>query len=255
MKKLALVATLLLAAVLVIGGQVLRGDADIVTPTQVQVPCSSGDSTPAWNAAIAQALGGTDKVVHLFACTYHFSSPPAPITGGIEVIGQGLYSTFLERDYSPGPTCAAAACEFIQVADIGETIKDLAIFARTGTAGGWGLHVVSTDVRKTNFVSLDNVYVSGYGTYAVSVFIDGLNSHSPLQGVRAVHLTNVSVFNGTVFGFECWNCVDMNWQGGGVWQGFGSTQHVVVGGPSSAVDMVAAFVNGRDVYWTGSQLQ
>ena len=254
MKTTGLLAALLLALVAVGLGQIRSSDADIATPTQVQVPCSTGDSTAAWAAAIAQAGSGTDKIVHLFACTYHFDSVPAPISGGIEVLGQGLYTTFLERDYSPGASCTAATCEFIQVDDIGDTIKDLAIFAKGGTSGGWGLHVISSDARKTNFVSIDNVYVSGDGTYAVTVFLDGLNSHSPLQGIRAVSLTNVSVFNGTVFGFECWNCVDMNWYGGGVWQGFGTTQSVVVGGPSSAVDTIGAFVNGTNRFWTGSHL-
>jgi len=221
---------------------------------QVQVPCSSGDSTAAWNAAIAHAIAGSDKIVHLYACTYHFGSAPAPISHGIEVQGQGMYTTYLERDYSPGHGCAALACEFISTVDVGETIKDLAIFAERGTSGGWGLHAISTDARKGNDVTLDNVYISGYGTYSLPVYLDGRNSLQPPEGIRKVNFTNVAVFNGTWRGFECWNCVGMSWHGGGVWQGFGTTQEVLVGGPLSTVNMIAAYVNGTVQYWKGSEL-
>jgi hypothetical protein len=224
-----------------------------VSSTQVEVPCSTGDSTPAFNAALARAVAGTDKVVHLYACTYHFDSAPAPISNGIEVLGQGMYTTYLERDYSPGHGCTK--CEFISTVDIGETIKDLAIFAARGTSGGWGFHAISTDARKGNDVILDNVYISGYGTYTLPVFLDGQKSLLPPEGIRKVNFTNVAVFNGTWHGFECWNCVGMSWHGGGLWAGFGTTQDAIVGGPLSTQNMISAFVNGTVQYWAGSELQ
>lgn len=220
--------------------------------TTISVPCSSGDSTTAFNAALARAAEGTEKIVHLFGCTYHFNSAPDPISHGIEVLGEGMYTTYLERDYSPGHGCSA--CEFISTVDIGETIKDLAIFAARGTSGGLGFHAISTDARRGNDVTLDNVYISGYGTYSLPVYLDGRKRLQPPEGIRKVNFTNVTVFNGTWFGFECWNCVGMSWHGGGVWQGFGTTQQVIVGGPLSTVNMIAAFINGTSQYWTGSQL-
>jgi hypothetical protein len=256
-KALTLVAIACCAASAVALAQVRTSRAPIVSvsSTQVEVPCSTGDSTTAWNGAIARAVAGTDKIVHLYACTYHFQSTPAPISHGIEVLGQGMYTTYLERDYSPGHGCAASACEFISTVDIGETIKDLAIFAARGTSGGWGLHAISTDARKGNDVILDNVYISGYGTYSLPVFLDGQKSLQPPEGIRKVNFTNVTVFNGTWHGFVCWNCVGMSWHGGGLWEGFGTTQDAIVGGPLSTQNMIAAFVNGTVQYWAGSAIQ
>ena len=257
LKWLSMAAVVCCGAVAVVLGDQHQGTTTRIITTatrEIDVACSSGDSTAAWDTAISRAAAGTDKTVHLFACKYRFDSMPLPITNGVEVVGQGLYSTFLERDYSPGARCAATTCEFIQVEDIGETVKDLAIFAAAGTSGGWGLHIISSDARRANFVSLDNVYISGYGTYTVPVFLDGTASLHDPKGIRAVHFTNVSVFNGTSRGFECWNCVDLNWQGGGVWQGFGTTEEVLVAGPLSAVNLITGFANGAVRYWSGSQL-
>jgi hypothetical protein len=47
----------------------------------------------------------------------------------------------------------------------------------------------------------------------------------------------------------------MSWHGGGVWQGFGTTQQVVVGGSLSALDMIAANFNGTVQYWAGNQMR
>src|SRR5260370_27925954 len=138
-KALTIVAIACCAMVAVVLAQGRTSPSHLVASTnQVEVPCSSGERTTAWNAAIARAVAGTDKIVHLYACTYHFQSTPSPISHGIEVLGQGMYTTYLERDYSPGHGCAASACEFISTVDIGETIKDLAIFAARGTSGGGG---------------------------------------------------------------------------------------------------------------------
>ena len=255
MKRLSLLVIACCATAGMLVAHLGRGTPSAVTNAEIQVPCSSGDSTAAWNAAVSQAISGSDRIVHLLACEYHFYSAPAPISHGIEVLGQGLYSTFLERDYSPGHGCSRAACEFIQVDDIGETIKDLAIFARAGTSGGWGLHVISSDSRRGGFVSVDNVYISGYGSYSLPVYLDGLRRQLPPRGIRKVNFTNVYVFNGTWYGFECWNCIAMSWHGGGVWQGFGTTQQVVVGGSLSALDMIAANFNGTVQYWAGDRMR
>lgn len=254
MKPLTLVAIACCGLVAVVLAQPRSTPNVPAASTTIQVPCSSDDSTTAWNASITRAINGNDKVVHLYGCTYHFYSAPVPISHGIEVQGQGMYTTYLERDYSPGHGCAATACEFISTVDIGETIKDLAIFAGRGTSGGWGLHAISSDARKGNDVTLDNVYISGYGTYSLPVYLDGRNSVQPPEGIRKVNLTNLAVFNGTWRGFECWNCVGMSWHGGGVWQGFGTTQEVLVGGPMSTVNMIAAYINGTVQYWKGSEL-
>ena len=225
-----------------------------IAASSISVPCSTGDSTAAFNAALARAVSGTDKTVHLYGCTYHFDSAPDPISHGIEILGQGMNTTYLERDYSPGHGCVTGPCEFISTVDRGETIKDLAIFAAPGTHGGWGFHAISTDARKGNGVTLDNVYISGYGTYTLPVFLDGQNSLQAPAGIRSVNFTNVKIFNGTWHGFECWNCIAMSWYGGGLWQGFGTTQDAIVGGPLSTENVISASLNGTVQYWRGSEL-
>ena len=180
----------------------------------------------------------------------HFATPPNPIQGGIEVIGQGLTATYLERDYQPGATVASA--EFILVYDIGSSMRDLSLFAGRGTSNGIALHLIETDARRGGWNVFSDLYISGYGTYTIPVFLDGTLKVTQPKGARDITFRNVSIFNATSTTFECWNCINFQWLGGGYWQGAGTVQTLEVGGPLSTGDMLLINFAGVPGFWAGS---
>jgi hypothetical protein len=97
------------------------------------------------------------------------------------------------------------------------------------------------------------VWITGEGTYTLPLFLDGLNRTVAPIGLRTVRLDNVTVFNGTWWAVEWWNCVSCEWFGGGVYQGFGTTQAIVVGGPQSQNNYINAHIDWPASYvWPGS---
>jgi len=53
----------------------------------------------------------------------------------------------------------------------------------------------------------------------------------------------VSVFNATWQAMTWWGCVSCEWFGGGAYQGFGTTQAIVIGGNNAYKDYVSANVD------------
>ena len=60
------------------------------------------DCTPALNAAIADALAGDQKQIHVPAGQWTFRTPPQPLSAGVGLVGEGKSTTILTRAYSGG---------------------------------------------------------------------------------------------------------------------------------------------------------
>src|SRR5690349_528795 len=95
------------------------------------------DCTPALNAAIADALAGDQKQIHVPAGQWTFRTPPQPLSAGVGLVGEGKSTTILTRAYSGG--------EFLVIYNQGTILRDFTIWAGPGTSGGIAIHAVSDD--------------------------------------------------------------------------------------------------------------
>ena len=203
------------------------------------------DVTPAWNAAIQAARTGPAKTIHLDAGQYYFYTRPGPIDSAIRILGDGKSSTVLRRAFSGG--------DFIVVRGLGSSIQDLTIWAEEGTTGGVGLHIISDEQAPGGHNDFRNIWITGMGTYALPLFLDGLKRTSSPNGLRGTRLDNVTVFNGTWYTAELWNCINCQWYGGAIHQGFGTVHKLVIGGPLSTNNRIdLLYEKNNAIIWSNS---
>lgn len=204
------------------------------------------DNTQAFNSALKEACNGTDREIYFPAGTYNFYYPPDPNQCGVTLRGSGEWFTILQRQYSDG--------EFIQFHGNGGGLKDIAIWAARGTSGGVGLHLKASNlIGPGGNQILQNVVISGYGTYTLPLFLDGAERTVEPTGIRTVFMQNVKVFNSTWWAVEFWNAIGCEWFGGGAWQGYGTYQGIAVGGPLSTGNRIDAMIDWKSSYvWPGT---
>jgi hypothetical protein len=181
------------------------------------------DNTPALNAAIAAAQGAVaDKVIRLPAGQCLFKSQPAALADGVALIGQGKTATVLQRAYNGN---------FLRITGEGVRVENLTIWANAGTTGGIGIEMLASDALGPggNHV-IRSVWISGEGKWTIPLGAWGHERNAAPAGIRAVMLQDVSVFNATWQAMTFWGCVSCEWFGGGAYQGFGTTQAIVIGG-------------------------
>lgn len=220
------------------------------------------DTTPAWNAAIAAAaLASGSRTIRFAAGDYAFLTPPGPIRGSVRIVGEGQMNTSLIRAYQgsqdreatggggipPDPTC-----DFIVMRGKGSVLRGLTILAGSNTSGGTGLHITADENNAGGYHTIDDVWITGgapphteipdaSGTFLIPLFMEAAHRASgPLVGIRVVHLSNVTVWQGTWFAVDWFNCIACEWYGGGVYQGGGTTEAIAVGGPVSQANYISA---------------
>jgi len=193
------------------------------------------DNTPALNSAIAAAIASpTDKTINIPAGDCNFNSQPATLKAGIGILGQGKAVTVLHRNYNGN---------FLHIEGNGVRVKDLTIYANINTTGGIGIEMVASDAVGSggNHV-ISSVWITGMGTWAIPLGAWGHERYQLPAGIRAIILQDVSVFNATWQAMTWWGCVSCEWFGGGAYQGFGTTQAIVIGGNNAYKDYVSANV-------------
>lgn len=214
--------------------------SNVATPLAFSGVCDGlTDVTASWNADIAKlTASSTDKTLDIPAGNCVFRSRPVPLRLGVSIRGQGKSTTVLIRAYS------AVNDGFITIYNQGSTIRDLTIFAAPGTHGGIGLYIESSDAAKGGNHEIQNVWVTGGGTWYIPMMAYGEISTTPPAGVRAILMNNVNLFNGTVWLLVWWDCIACEWIGGGAYQGAGSTSNIAVGGTRSEKNVINANISG-----------
>lgn len=199
------------------------------------------DDTQAWADAVAAAKWAPDRVIELPAGACVFRSQPAPLNHGTSVIGQGHSNTRLVADYD-GST--------LELKGSGSNVSKLTLWKAKGHTGGWGLYCVARNHEECSNHVIEDVWITGEGTYYEAIHIDGGSYRTaPPLGARTIALRNVSAFNATgPYAVMLWGTVGLEWFGGGVYQGFGSGQTVLVGGPNSARNRIDANVGNLITY-------
>lgn len=206
------------------------------------------DTTPAWNAAVTAASNSTDRTIRIPAGNFYFYSAPLPLPTGTRVVGESKSLSVLMRNYSGG--------DFIVMVGQGSALRDVSLYAVAGTSGGIGLHAVSNNTTAGGNHTIEDVWITGSGTWALPLFLDGDQRTNPPIGIRCVSLRNVHIFNATWYAAELWNCVSCEWFGGGIYQGYGTNQTLVIGGPLGQKNRVDADIDWATAYvWPGQMRQ
>ena len=208
---------------------------------------NGSDTSPALKAASIAACNGKQRVISLDAGRYEFLTPPDPLNCGISLKGQGVWQSYLVRQYSEG--------EFLIFhGELGGGLRDLTVYAGQGTSGGVAVHVQASDfLGPVGNQVFQNVVIDGDGTWALPLFLDGWQRTQSPAGVRTVFLQNVKVFNATWWAVEWWGAIGCEWFGGGAWQGGGTTQAIAVGGPMSTGNRIDAMIDwSTSTIWEGS---
>lgn len=205
------------------------------------------DDRPAWDAAMAAiARPATDRVLHLPAGACVMRSPPASVPESASVVGQGLNTSILVRAYQGGGP-------FIRLRGQGGRLHSVSLYAAAGTSQGTGLYATSTDAEPGGGYSIQDVWITGAGTWSAAVNFDGSARTVPPLGIRDIAMRNVAVFNATWHLMQCWSCVGLDWFGGGAYQGAGTRTGIVIGGPGAAASRVDAVIDWQaSVVWPGA---
>lgn len=201
------------------------------------------DVSPAFNNAVAAAIASpSDKVVSLPAGNCVFYSKPATLRDGVAVIGQGKSVTVLRRAYNGS---------FFTLTGQGVRLEHLTIYADQNTSGGVGVEMLASEALGAggNHV-LRHLWVTGRGTWVIPLGAWGQDKTTAPIGIRTVYMSDVNVFNATYQALTLWHCHACEWVGGGAYQGFGTTQQVVIG-PGTNVRVDANYDRAQAVIYPG----
>jgi len=152
------------------------------------------DNTTPYNNAIAALASKGGGTLYIPEGNYYFMSRPNSITQGVSIVGDGKSNTILTKDYIESTDTNG----FIDhdVTNNGSFIRDLQIY--NNKSGGSGISIIATATDCADFVTFQNLYITGNGTneWKYPVYVDGdLRTGSP-QGCRDLRILNCDLFEG-----------------------------------------------------------
>jgi hypothetical protein len=156
------------------------------------------DNKAVFDKIATQLTASTPRRVKLDIGTYRFSSKPNDFTTGVQLVGQGMSNTVLERNYTAGGINEG----FLTWSGSGSNnggIESAMVRAVTGTSSGTMLKFVTGagDVAGYHYANEVVVTFAGTGTYERCLLVDGvLNVTSGSQGLRDFRLSNCYLFHG-----------------------------------------------------------
>jgi hypothetical protein len=222
---------------LIPGPQGIQGDpgADGINSSAWKYTSVPGDNKAAFQAFIADAVAAGVKSVSIGAEWIEFHSKP-DIPAGMRITGENSSESALVRCYSG---------DFIQFSSgFNGGLHKLAIYAASGTSGGAGLLLRATASLSPDYSSFSDLVITGAGTWAWPLFIDGTQRASP-QGVRDLDFRNINLFCGTLGALQIANGVGVTFTGLGAYPAGGSSGNVYIGSGSNTVNLIAANVQGE----------
>lgn len=153
------------------------------------------DDTTAFNAAQVAAVAAGYSFLYLQpGKDFRFASQPDPITislvGDLGFAGGGNGTlTRMTRDYTPG----TATDPFLDIQRNDLILRGFSIVPASGTTGGYAIRANPTEAISAHFGRLEDLYISGSGTFKRCVSMDG-SASTTVAGVRDWFLANVYAF-------------------------------------------------------------
>lgn len=166
-------------------------------------PTGVADCTAALNAACtylntySPTNGG---VIYFPRGVYKFTTKPNAIVGGVTLQGEGKSKSYLHRSYSE----VGATTGFIDMTanaslnNGGGGVRGFGLYADTATTGGAAIAIVANVTTGQGNITLDDLYISGAGTWNYPVYIDGTAKTGAPVGVRGVTINNCLMFQADI---------------------------------------------------------
>lgn len=214
------------------------------------------DNTAAFNNILAAAKASTHKTVYLAYGNYRFASKPADVDFALQLIGSGMVSTVLVRDYAGTPGIGMLN---LGAGSSGAAIKSLSVNASATSSSGCAIVLSSTASQDVSGVILEDVWVS---TFAVdkwdeAILVSGISKTSAPIGARTNCFKNVHVFGAATASVRISGVQGFSWMGGGIYSAGGTgtnTGGVVVTGIASVKsEAVNINLSNSTGAWTFSQ--
>jgi hypothetical protein len=204
------------------------------------------DNVAAW----ALAVGGMkDKGGVLWVPTgfCYFASQPAPLQNGIMVTGEGMDNTYLIRGY----TEADASQGFLDmdlantgdVDNAGGGVRDLTLWAKTGTTGGSAIDMVSSATAGQGRITIDTIRISASGQWNYGVRADGSLNATASPGIRIITVRHTYVFVCNVAGIIAIGFNHLNLDQIGIYSRTGGVDLIVDGGTGGTVQSNNAHIS------------
>lgn len=188
------------------------------------------DVTASFQRACDAAIG---KTLYVPKGKYSIQSAGGVVlTGRVKIVGDGIQSTFICRDFSPASDSIGALNLGTNNASI---VEDIQFVSKTGTTGGCLLSIVSSASVASSFMHLRNLDLTfdAVNTYKYALYIDGTAKTVAPVGARDITLNSVVVFGGTSGAAFLNGAVNLNWTGGGTFAGGSTSAAVEVTGDAS----------------------
>ena len=182
---------------------------------------STFDNTPAFNALIAAAKAGNQRMF-IDKGVYYFKSKPSNIDFPADLSGLNKNATVMIRDYNE----ASSSTGFLHLIPNcnGSTIRNMAIEANVGTTGGCLIAAVSSTTVAIGGLSFENLVLSSLGsaTHFCSLYLNGSAKMPNVppgtpQGIRSTNIYNVDIFGSTSYSLQAISAEGLTWNGGGMY--------------------------------------
>jgi hypothetical protein len=202
-------------------------------------------NTAALNLALAAAnyAGGE---VFFPAGVYHFATQPGALKNGAVIRGEGQNVTWLVRGYSEGTATQGFldmdVANTSHVANLGGGVRDLTLWAASGTTGGTGINMASDATTAQGQLLIDWVRITGDGTWAYNIRIDGSLKTSSASGIRYVVVRHAFLAQATTVGLLAIGFNHLFLEGLGIYTGAGTADLIVDGGTGGGVTSTNAII-------------
>ena len=203
---------------------------------------SGVDCAPAFDLAIAAAIASGILTVYIPAGNYYFNTQPASITSAVRLVGDGLNSTVLIRNYN-----GSAGVGMINLApgSSGAAIYSMAIDAASGTSGGHAIAATASAGAAVDGIVMEDLWISTFGTdtWVSGIHIDGTLRATGAVGVRETSLRNVNVFGAAMRAVTLLSVVNFSWHGGGMYTAGGTGAGSILIDGTASVDSTYVVVD------------
>lgn len=179
------------------------------------------DCKPAFDSLFNQVVATGVRKVLLGAGVYRFASKPISIADKIELLGCGMSSTVLLRDYAEAGTTTG----LIDLQYPGSVLRGFAIKASAGSSGGSAISAIaSTLLGKASAHVFEDLWLTtdAADKWANPLYIDGSLMVTGAQGARDLSFRNVHVFGCSDTSVTLKSVVGCSWKGGGLYSAGGT---------------------------------
>lgn len=209
------------------------------------------DTTAAFNLAVAATVGSVTTIIKFGRGVYRFTTKPNDITTPVKIVGDGMNTTYLIRDYNGG-SATVGLFNFRAGGSTDPTsisVENCSLLSESGRSGGCLVSIVQpstgdgTDWSRFSAVRFST---NGTSTHDYGLYIDGSARTSPL-GLRSTWVQDCIFFGGLLGSAYVKSVVNFNWSNSPTYSAGGASGKIVLTG-TSGVNSYNVNIQGPAIY-------